>query len=293
MITLETVMNFSHELIVPETGFPFKLFIFEGGGGNYYREKHWHRSIEIFAVCSGELEFHIDNRKWHLTPGNFMIVNSNEVHSVDSPLPNETIVLQIPLKLFEDYFTGEQFIWFSHEPGRRDERFMELIRELYGTYGRKACGYDLKMKSRFYQIMYLLVKDYRLMEVDDASVRKNKNLNKLSAITSYMKENYTGDLSLDEVARVFDYSPNYLSRMFRKYAGLTFKSYVQSIRLGYAVKDLDSGRYSITEVAMRNGFSGSRALARAFQKKYGMLPSEYSSYVKEETHVLIQRRVRD
>ena len=293
MITLETVMNFSHELIVPETGFPFKLFIFEGGGGNYYREKHWHRSIEIFAVCNGELEFHIDNRKWHLTPGNFMIVNSNEVHSVDSPLPNETIVLQIPLKLFEDYFTGEQFIWFSHEPGRRDERFMELIRELYGTYGRKACGYDLKMKSLFYQIMYLLVKDYRLMEVDDASVRKNKNLNKLSAITSYMKENYTGDLSLDEVARVFDYSPNYLSRMFRKYAGLTFKSYVQSIRLGYAVKDLDSGRYSITEVAMRNGFSGSRALARAFQKKYGMLPSEYSSYVKEETHVLIQRRVRD
>lgn len=293
MITLETVMNISHELIVPETGFPFKLFIFEGGGGNYYREKHWHRSIEIFAVCSGELEFHIDNRKWHLTPGNFMIVNSNEVHSVDSPLPNETIVLQIPLKLFEDYFTGEQFIWFSHEPGRRDERFMELIRELYGTYGRKACGYDLKMKSLFYQIMYLLVKDYRLMEVDDASVRKNKNLNKLSAITSYMKENYTGDLSLDEVARVFDYSPNYLSRMFRKYAGLTFKSYVQSIRLGYAVKDLDSGRYSITEVAMRNGFSGSRALARAFQKKYGMLPSEYSSYVKEETHVLIQRRVRD
>ena len=293
MITLETVMNFSHELIVPETGFPFKLFIFEGGGGNYYREKHWHRSIEIFAVCSGELEFHIDNRKWHLTSGNFMIVNSNEVHSVDSPLPNETIVLQIPLKLFEDYFTGEQFIWFFHEPGRRDERFMELIRELYGTYGRKACGYDLKMKSLFYQIMYLLVKDYRLMEVDDASVRKNKNLNKLSAITSYMKENYTGDLSLDEVARVFDYSPNYLSRMFRKYAGLTFKSYVQSIRLGYAVKDLDSGRYSITEVALRNGFSGSRALARAFQKKYGMLPSEYSSYVKEETHVLIQRRVRD
>lgn len=286
-------MQFLHELIVPEPGFPFKLFIFEGRDGNYRRDRHWHRSVEIFAVCGGALEFYIDNRIWHLSAGDFLIVNSNEVHSVDSPLPNETIVLQIPLKLFEDYFTGEQFIWFSHEPGRRDERFMELIRELYGTYGRKACGYDLKMKSLFYQIMYLLVKDYRLMEVDDASVRKNKNLNKLSAITSYMKENYTGDLSLDEVARVFDYSPNYLSRMFRKYAGLTFKSYVQSIRLGYAVKDLDSGRYSITEVAMRNGFSGSRALARAFQKKYGMLPSEYSSYVKEETHVLIQRRVRD
>ena len=56
---------------------------------------------------------------------------------------------------------------------------------------------------------------------------------------------------------------------------LHLKSYVQSIRLDYAVKDLDDSRYSITEVALKNGFSGSKALARAFRKKYGMLPSDY------------------
>ena len=101
-------MQFAHELIVPEVGFPFKLFLFEGREGHYHREKHWHRSIEIFAVCDGELEFKIDEKTWHLTAGEFMIVNSNEVHEVDSPLPNETIVLQIPLKVFEKYYTGEQ-----------------------------------------------------------------------------------------------------------------------------------------------------------------------------------------
>lgn len=268
-------MGVAHELIVPEAGFPFKLFIFEGRNGNYRREKHWHRSIEIFAVSQGELEFYIDDRLWHLSENEFMIVNSNEIHSVDSPLPNETIVLQIPLKLFEDYFTGEQFIWFTHEPGRRDERFMELLKALYETYCEKKCGYDMKMNSIFYNIMYLLVKDYRLMDLDDDFIRKNKNLNRLSLITSYMKENYADDLSLEEVARIFGYSPNYLSRMFQKYAGITYKSYLQNVRLGYALKDLEKGKYSITETALRCGFSGSKALARAFQKKYGMLPSEY------------------
>ena len=34
-------------------------------------------------------------------------------------------------------------------------------------------------------------------------------------------------------------------------------------------------KYGVTEAALRNGFSGSRALARAFQKKYGTLPSDY------------------
>ena len=140
-------MQFAHELIVPEVGFPFKLFLFEGREGHYHREKHWHRSIEIFAVCDGELEFKIDEKTWHLTAGEFMIVNSNEVHEVDSPLPNETIVLQIPLKVFEKYYTGEQFIWFTHEPGRKDARFMELLEELYKTYCEKQCGYDMKMNS--------------------------------------------------------------------------------------------------------------------------------------------------
>ena len=123
--------------------------------------------------------------------------------------------------------------------------------------------------------MYLLVKDYRLTEVDEGYLRKNRNLNRLSSITSYMKENYAGEMSLETIAGIFGYSPTYLSRMFQKYAGITFKSYLQSIRLGYAVKDLESGRYSVTEAAIRNGFSGSKALARAFQKKYGILPSEY------------------
>ena len=43
-------MGFEHELIIPNEGFPFKLFQFEGKDGHYVREKHWHRSIEIFAV---------------------------------------------------------------------------------------------------------------------------------------------------------------------------------------------------------------------------------------------------
>ena len=276
-------MQFLHELIVPEPGFPFKLFIFEGRDGNYRRDRHWHRSVEIFAVCGGALGFYIDDRLWHLSAGEFLIVNSNEVHSVDSPLPNETIVLQIPLELFEDYFTGEQFIWFTHEPGKRDERFMELMRELYQLYEEKTCGYDMKMMSVFYDILYYLVKDYRLPETGQDYVRKNKTLDRLSGITSYMKENYRNSLSLEKVAEEFGYSPTYLSRMFQKYAGITFKDHVQNIRLGHAVKDLESREYSITEAAIRNGFSGSKALARAFRKKYGILPSEYREERKRKS----------
>ena len=32
-------MEFQHELIIPNEGLPFKLFLFEGRNGNYVREK--------------------------------------------------------------------------------------------------------------------------------------------------------------------------------------------------------------------------------------------------------------
>ncbi len=52
LMTLQrrTPMDISHELIMPNDDIPFKMFIFEGKDGNYHREKHWHRSIEIFCA---------------------------------------------------------------------------------------------------------------------------------------------------------------------------------------------------------------------------------------------------
>lgn len=77
-----TEQQYQHEVIVPDKGFPFKLFLFEGHSGKYIREKHWHRSIEIFAVQEGELDFILDTTHYHLGEGEFIIVNSNEVHAI-------------------------------------------------------------------------------------------------------------------------------------------------------------------------------------------------------------------
>ena len=83
-----TEQQYQHEVIVPDKGFPFKLFLFEGYSGKYIREKHWHRSIEIFAVQEGELDFILDTTHYHLGEGEFIIVNSNEVHAIHANRPN-------------------------------------------------------------------------------------------------------------------------------------------------------------------------------------------------------------
>ena len=109
-------MEFQHELIIPNEGFPFKVFLFEGGNGNYVREKHWHTSVEIFAVMEGRLDFFVNKDEYPLKAGEQIIINSNEIHSIHAVEKNKTVVLQIPLKQFENYFTARDISVFG---GRR------------------------------------------------------------------------------------------------------------------------------------------------------------------------------
>ena len=269
------VMEFSHEIIMPNDDIPFKLFPFEGKDGNYIRDKHWHRSVEIFALFKGELRFFINEKEYPLRPGEFMLVNSNEVHSVLSPKANKTIVLQIPLSTFEKYYTDERFIYFSHSSRLQDEEVMKLVEDMYFIYTEKKCGYELKVQSQFFMLVYILVTKYRKTEVSPELVRHSRKLNKLSAITAYMKDNYTKELSLENVAKTFGYSPTYLSRMFQKYAKTNYKAYLNNIRLEHAYKDLMNSELSIGNIAENNGFPNSKAFAKVFKEKYKMLPSEF------------------
>lgn len=85
-------MQYNHEVIVPNEDLPFKMFLFEGS-----------------------LTFYLNDVEPQLHPGEFVIVNSNEIHAIDAPCPNQTVVVQMALKTFQDYFTEEQYIWFTHE----------------------------------------------------------------------------------------------------------------------------------------------------------------------------------
>ena len=268
-------MNQSHELIIPNTDIPFKMFLFEGKNGNYTRASHWHRSIEVFAVLDGSLCITINDKKHPLTKGDFAIINSNEIHSIEAPHPNYTVVIQIPLKAFEKYYTEEYFIRFTHLPMKEDKEIIELIREMFKAYDEKKIGYELKVQSQFYMLLHIMVKSYRENTAEPTMVSQHKKLNRLATITTYIKDNYNTDLSLESLAEIFAYSPTYLSRMFQKDANMNFKSYLQSVRLEYAYRELMNTDHSISQIAMNNGFPSSKAFSKLFVKKYNALPSAY------------------
>ena len=268
-------MDYAYESILPNQDLPFTMFRFEGMNGNYVREKHWHREIELFTVFSGELTFTLGDRTRSLAASQTIIVNSNEVHAIRAPKPNNTLVVQIPLQLFSDYLSVTGMISFRHSLPEKDPELIRLLRELYDVYNRRDYGYRLRALSLFYELQYQLITYYRKEVISPELVHQNRNLNRLSRITDYIAQNYAQDLSLEALARTFNYSPTYLAHMFRKYAGTTFKAYLQNLRLEHARRQMEETDEALGTIALANGFASSKAFAHVFQQQYGILPSQY------------------
>ena len=267
--------DYKHEMVIPNEDLPFKMFLFEGRDGNYRRGKHWHRSIEIFLVLEGELEFSINNVSIPLRKADFVIVNSNEIHSIEAPNPNQTIVVQIPVSCFSGYLDETDYAVFSKQSEELNLELVHLIAGMYRTYQKRDLAYELKVRSLFLELLYLLITSFMTKEEDQDNIRQKRQLDKLSRITTYMKENYNQTITLESVADEFGFSPTYLSRLFHRYADVSYKSYLLNLRTEYGLREMMNTDHRLDDVALNNGFPNSRAFAKAFVKRYGCLPSEY------------------
>ena len=119
-------MEFRHEVVIPNEDLPFKMFIFEGKDGNYKVSTHWHQSVEIFLVTEGTIDFYIDSHYFSLKEHQFVIVNSNQVHSIDCPYSNNTIVLQIPVETFQLYHRETPYISFIPQSQEKNRELLAM-----------------------------------------------------------------------------------------------------------------------------------------------------------------------
>lgn len=268
-------MDVRYELIIPNDDLPFKLFVFEGREGNYKVTKHWHHSVEIFLVQEGRMDFYINNRHLPLGRQDFVLVNSNEIHSIECPEPNITVVLQIPGDTFKEYLGEDGYINFEKKGEVSNKMLTDLVNSMFSIYEKQDYGYRLQVKSRFYELLYLLVTEFKTETMDKEVIRQKKQLDKLSDVTQYMRDNYDQELKLEEVAGRFGFSPTYLSRIFQKYAQVNYRTYLIDLRVKYAVRELVGTDHEIGEIAMNHGFPDSRSFSKAFKKRYGCLPSAY------------------
>lgn len=102
----------------------------------------------------------------------------------------------------------------------------------------------------------------------------NDNLNnKVVEIKKYVDEHFSENLSNKEIAEHFHYHPNYLNRLFVRYLGISLHQYLLNLRIDKAVIMLQSGMYTVTQVAKKAGYKNISQFSAHFKHATGYCPS--------------------
>ena len=85
----------------------------------------------------------------------------------------------------------------------------------------------------------------------------------------------TDGLVLEDVAREFFVSPNYLSSIIHKETGVTYRQHVIGAKIDVAKKMLDDTRMRVEDIAYAVGYENYVSFYNVFKKVEQMSPSEY------------------
>jgi AraC-like DNA-binding protein len=81
--------------------------------------------------------------------------------------------------------------------------------------------------------------------------------------------------SLEELARIVNCSPFYLSRQFAQEGGPTMQQYLRRIRMERAAELLRSGKCNVTEAALEVGYNSLSHFSSTFHETFGCCPGLY------------------
>ncbi len=94
-------------------------------------------------------------------------------------------------------------------------------------------------------------------------------------IAAWIRGHLNDDLTVESIAERADLSPRHLTRKFKTTFGITPADFVEELRLDEARWLLVNAGDSVAKVAEDIGYSNDDTFRRAFERRFGVAPTEY------------------
>ena len=108
-----------------------------------------------------------------------------------------------------------------------------------------------------------------------ATKKEEQSETVVSKAKTYIDQNFSKELTLDEVSRIVNVSPYYFSKLFKEESGENFIEYLTKVRIAHAKELLKNPALSIKEICVMSGYSDPNYFSRIFKKQEDVTPSEY------------------
>lgn len=140
---------------------------------------------------------------------------------------------------------------------------LKLAKELrYVDTHDKAIAWAEQMMLQFIDLIY-----------QESNITTSQKV--IQKANAYIVENYSRDISLNEIAEYVHLSPSYFSRLYKRVTKGNLVDFINSVRISQAKKLLVCSGHDIDYIAFAVGFNTHNYFTTVFRRFEGMTPSEY------------------
>ena len=107
--------------------------------------------------------------------------------------------------------------------------------------------------------------------------KKHMDFKRIEQAIAYIRAHFKEQPNLDEVAEHVHLSPFHFQRIFKAWAGISPKKFLQFLTISYAKRILKDSEISIAQAAYEIGMSSTGRLYDLFINIEGMTPGEYKN----------------
>lgn len=286
--------------------FEYKDFLEDGMKFTAYRNTHTgesavhkHNFLELIYIISGSATHYIDGREYNVTKGDLLLIDTDQTHRHRS----ETGVLFADMVLLPDFISDNlyaghtaidifAYYLYNSEQAASDElprtpliRFKgndliaadAIVNAMCDEILNKGINYAEILSNYLNILFYMMIRN---IETGNSADVMHDIRDIIPGIIDYIEKNCSNQISMNEMAKKYFYSPAYFSRAFKKNFGVPFSSYVQNVRIQKVITLLENPALSIEEIGEQVGYHDKRELNRAFKNVTGMTPGNYRKVKK-------------
>ena len=110
-------------------------------------------------------------------------------------------------------------------------------------------------------------------ETPEMSPNDRKFMDKLMELMEKNLDN--GDMVVDDLVRELAVSRSVFFKKLKTLTGLAPVEFIKEVRINHAIRLIETGEYSMTQISYMVGINDPRYFSKCFKQKMGMTPTEY------------------
>lgn len=290
MVDVKVNKDNSEIIAYDETGIP--IYVKEGYLSTYpdFRALcHWHEDMEFIYVLEGEMDYYVNGKSISLKKDTAIMVNSSRLHYGYSNCKREChfycVILHPSLittnkKLYRKFIEPvTQNYELDYLLFDSPDETAAILKKILQLKTDPSPTYELDVISLFHLLWNQI---YNRAITQYACPRENADadLTAQRQMVSYIYQNYSANISLEDIAAAGQVCRSKCCQIFKKYVGQSPMDFVNSYRLECSQHLLSTTSLSITEIGTTCGFNHLSYFSKQFQQKYGCTPRNYRKNFK-------------